>query len=319
MSQPRNLGFLALGLVFLGLLALPSCSTLGSAFSPSSLLDTALGAAAGNPSDQAKLDQLASAGKAVEGATREITPEEEYFIGRAVAATVLATNKPWQGQEATTYLNRLGQALVPASSLPETWGGYHFLILDSGEINAFGAPGGLILVSRGLLDCAQGEDEVAAILAHEIGHVSLKHGLKAISKARWTEAALKIGSFAAQNSGSATLRELTANFGGVIDDVVTTMVNSGYSKDLEKQADLEAIRILDAVGYDPGALAKILGRMKSRLKAGTHDFAATHPSPDERIDYLTKARRSLYTPYAPPPAAQVKARQDRWLAALGRL
>ncbi len=152
--------------------------------------------------------------------------------------------------------------------LPETYAGYHVLIMDTDDINAFGAPSGFILVSRGLLRCAKSEDEVAAILAHEIGHVSLKHGLKAISTARWTDAALQIAKFAGQNSDNAVLRDLTNSFGGVIGDIVKTMVNSGYSRDLEKQADLECVRILHDVGYDPYAMVRMLTVMKTRLKPG---------------------------------------------------
>ena len=152
--------------------------------------------------------------------------------------------------------------------------------MDSDDINAFGAPSGFILVSRGLLRCAKSEDEVAAILAHEIGHVSLKHGMSAISSARKTEALLEIAKFAASSSDSGVLRDLTASFGGVIGDIVKTMVTSGYSRDLEKAADMEAIRILHDVGYDPQALVRVLTVMKTKLKPDGKDFAKTHPDPE---------------------------------------
>jgi predicted Zn-dependent protease len=256
--------------------------------------------------------------ESVQSATEEITPEQEYYIGRAVAATVLTTYKPWDSQNANEYLNKLGRGLALASVLPETYAGYHFLIMDTDDINAFGAPSGFVLVSRGLLRCATTEDEVAAILAHEIGHVSLKHGLSAISAARWTDAALQIGKFAAQNSDSAVLRDLTNSFGGVIGDIVKTMVNSGYSQDLEKQADLEGVRILHDVGYDPLAMVRMLTAMKAKLKPDGKDFAKTHPEPQTRIDYVTTAIKAE-TPVAAPTAAQTRARQARYQAALSRI
>ena len=92
--------------------------------------------------------------QAVQTAAQEITPEQEYYIGRAVAANILTTSKVWNDQKATTYLNVLERALSLYSDRPETFGGYHLLIMDTDEINAFSAPGGLILVSRGLLRCA---------------------------------------------------------------------------------------------------------------------------------------------------------------------
>ena len=299
-------------------LLLAGCSTLLSSFSPENLIGTALGAAAGNPSDVAKVNQLSKAGEALQSAAAEITPEQEYYIGRAVAATVLATYKPWDSPAANDYLNKLGRGLALASVLPETFAGYHVLIMDTDDINAFGAPSGFILVSRGLLRCATSEDEVAAILAHEIGHVSLKHGLSAISTARWTDAALQIGKFAAQNSDSAVLRDLTNSFGGVIGDIVKTMVNSGYSQDLEKQADLEGVRILHDVGYDPVAMVRMLTAMKAKLKPEGKDFAKTHPDPATRIAYVTTAIKAQ-APVAAPTSAQTKARQARYQAALSKI
>jgi beta-barrel assembly-enhancing protease len=273
------------------------------------------GAATGDTSDIEKVQKV---GQAFQSASEEITPEQEYYIGRAVAATVLTTYKPWDGRKATDYLNTLGRALAIASILPETYSGYHFLVMDSDDINAFGAPSGFILVSRGLLRCAASEDDVAAILAHEIGHVSLKHGLSAISNARWTEAALQLGKFAAESSNSAILRDLTSSFGGVISDIVKTMVTSGYSQDLEKQADLEAVRILHDVGYDPLAMVRMLTAMKARLKPDGKDFAKTHPDPQTRIAYVTEAVKAL-TPAAAATAAQTKGRQTRWQAALQKI
>jgi beta-barrel assembly-enhancing protease len=299
-------------------LLLSSCSSLLSGFSPSSLFDTAVGAAMGDPSDTAKVNQLQQVGQAVSKATEEITPEQEYYIGRAVAATVLQTYKPWDVKAVTQYLTALGKGLAMASTLPETFSGYHFLALDTDDINAFGAPSGFILVSRGLLRCATTEDEVAAVLAHEIGHVALKHGLGAISNARWTEAALQLGKFAAQNSDVQVLRDLTNSFGDVIGDITKTLVTSGYSRELEKQADLEAVRILHDVGYDPRALERVLTAMKARLKPGAKDFAATHPDPDTRIAYVEKAVAEQ-TPVPAAAAAQSKARQARFAAALSKI
>ena len=277
--------------------------------------DTLFGAITGNPTDLAKVQKV---GQAFQSASEEITPEQEYYIGRAVAATVLTTYKPWDSRKANDYLNTLGRALALASILPETYSGYHFLIMDTDDINAFGAPSGFILVSRGLLRCAVSEDDVAAILAHEIGHVSLKHGLSAISSARWTEAALQLGKFAAESSNSAILRDLTSSFGGVISDIVKTMITSGYSQDLEKQADLEAVRILHDVGYDPHAMVRMLTVMKAKLKPDGKDFAKTHPDPQTRIAYVTDAVKAQ-TLVAATTAAQTKARQTRWQAALQKI
>ncbi len=296
-------------------LALAACGSLLGGFSIGSMASTAVGAQAGNPVDQQNLEQMQRAGEAVSAATQEITPEQEYYIGRAVAATVLQTYKPWDNPAANAYLTVLGRSLSLASIRPETFTGYHFLILDTDEINAFGAPSGFILVSRGLLRCAASEDEVAAILAHEIGHVSLQHGLSAISAGRWAEAAKQIALYAGQTSSSGLLRDLTGSFGGVVTDIAKTMITSGYSRDLEKAADLEAVRILHDTGYDPSALVRVLQVMKSRFTPTSQGFARTHPDPAVRIAYVTDAVKAL-SPIPAPTNAQLAARKARWQAAL---
>ena len=114
------------------------------------------------------------------------------------------------------------------------------------------------------------------------------------------------------------LRNLTNSFGGVITDIAKTMITSGYSRDQEKAADLEAVRILHDVGYDSNALVRVLKTMESKLKPGGKDFAKTHPDPETRIAYLAPAIQAQ-APVPAATAAQVKARQARWQAALGKI
>ena len=255
----------------------------------------------------------AKSGEAVAKSFEDITPEQEYYVGRAVGANILSQLPPYDEKKANAYLNLVGQSLAMASDRPETFGGYHFLILDSADINAFAAPGGLVFVSRGLLRCAEGEDAVAAILAHEIGHVAKQHGLKAIKNARFKDAGLAIGKAAVEEYGSAQLAKVTAAFSGTIDDITSTLVNSGYSRGAEKEADLAAVEILKRTGYDPNALVRMLEVMKTRLKPGGPDFAKTHPDPADRIAEIRKV-----LPEAPAPAAPA-GRQSRYKAALGKI
>jgi predicted Zn-dependent protease len=249
--------------------------------------------------------------EAIQRSFEDITPEQEYYIGRAVAATVLDQYEPFPQPVSNEYLNRLGQTLALVSDRPETYGGYHFLILDSEEINAFAAPGGLILVSRGLLACAETEDEVAAILAHEIAHVAERHGLQAIKKSRITTAMTGLALTAAEQQARGTLAELTTAFSDSISDITSTLINSGYSRAFEKEADLGALRTLERAGYDPWALVRMLQVMKRRLKPEGKDFAKTHPDPEDRIAYLTKELEGR----SPAPAAPAP-RQQRYRAAL---
>jgi len=232
---------------------------------------------------------------AIEKSFQDITPEQEYYIGRAVAATVLKTYKVYDNPAANHYLNVLGQALAQFSDKPETFGGYHFIILDTDEINAFSAPGGLVMISRGMIRCCDTEDALAAVLAHEIGHVENQHGLKAIRKGRLTSALTTLAVEAGKSLGGEELAEVTKAFESSIGDITSTMMNSGYSRKTEFQADRSAVKIMKRIGYNPYALVDMLAEMRLKLKPGGHDFAKTHPSPDVRINEI---KRSLTQPKA---------------------
>jgi len=247
---------------------------------------------------------------AAEKAFSDLTPEQEYYIGRAVAASLLHQYRPYANEPANHYLNLLGRSLALFSDLPETFGGYHFLILDDDGINAFAAPGGLILVSRGLLRCCRDEDQLAAVLAHEIGHVQLRHGLQAIRKSRFTTLFSILATEGAKQAVGAELAQLTTIFEDSIHDVTATLVNSGYSRAFEREADRAAVTILTRTGYDPQALTAMLAEMKQRLKPGGLDFAKTHPDPDERIAEII--------PLLPPAveATGRNARQQRFRQAM---
>lgn len=238
----------------------------------------------------------------------DITPEEEYYIGRAVAATIAGQYELYPEQTANTYINILGQTLALASDRPETFGGYHFQILDSDEINAFAAPGGLIFVTRGMLRCAEHEDAVAAVLAHEIGHIQHKHGLQAIKKSRLTSSLITLLDGVDIHS---EVTQLTGIFEDAIADITTTMITNGYSRSFEREADKTAVMILRRIGYDPNALVEMLTVMEQRLDPKGKDFAKTHPSPASRIKEIKKITDGY------SEVITSKSRQTRFEAALG--
>lgn len=227
-------------------------------------------------------DSMRRVGDAAEKSFADITPEQEYYIGRAVGATIVNKFKVYDNEKATDYLNLLGQTLALASERPETFGGWHFLILDSDEINAFAAPGGFIFVSRGMIRLCKNEDDLAAVLAHEVGHVELQHALRAIKGSRLTSALTILAVEGAKSFGGDVLSQLTEAFEGSISDISGTLMNSGYARRQERQADEVAIRILKSVGYDAYALPHVLENMQTQLKPDGHDFAATHPPPQDR-------------------------------------
>jgi predicted Zn-dependent protease len=284
---------------------LAACETL----QPVVDMGTTLGVASGKIS-QSQADSITRSTKAVGKTFEDITPEQEYFIGRAVAASVLYQYRPYDQAELDHYVNVVGQTLAQASNRPQTFGGYHFQVIDSPEINAFAAPGGLILVTRGMLRCCKSEDALAAVLAHEIAHVQNQDGLRAIKTSRLTSALTIIAAEGAKQYGGQELAQLTQAFEGSVGDVVNTLVTNGYSRELERQADEDAIAILKRVGYNPYALVDMLTVMKTQLKPGGAGFGKTHPDPQERISAIQTLAGK---PGKTPPAA----RQSRFERSLG--
>ena len=295
------------GLLVCAVIALSSCETM----QPMVDVATAVGVASGKIT-QSQADSVTRSAKAIGDATAEITPEQEYYIGRAVAASLLFQYPPYSQAELNQYVNVIGQTLAQASNRPQTFGGYHFQVIETMEINAFAAPGGLILVSRGLLHCCKTEDALAAVLAHEIAHVQNQDGLHAIKTSRLTSAFTIIAAEGAKQYGGQNLAQLTQIFQESVGDVVNTLVVSGYSRDQERQADADAITILKRVGYNPYAMVDMLTVMKSRTKPGGAGFGKTHPDSQERI---TAIQALVGSPgkWSPPAARQ--ARFERALGA----
>jgi beta-barrel assembly-enhancing protease len=251
--------------------------------------------------------------EAAEKTFQDITPEQEYYIGRSVAACILKQYKVYDNKAANQYVNLVGQSLAAVSDKPDTFGGYHFLVMDTDEVNAFAAPGGLVLVSRGLLRCCKNEDALASVLAHEVGHVQFAHGLQAIKKGRLTSALTILGTEAAKNLGGENLASVTTAFEGSITDITSTMVNSGYARKFETQADAAAVAIMTRLGYDPSGLKQMLLEMERRMKPGGAGFAKTHPDPKVRIKDIEPLIKSASV--SAPPAAR-QARFDKAMAGI---
>ncbi|HSO18084.1 MAG TPA: M48 family metalloprotease, partial [Desulfosarcina sp.] len=234
--------------------------------------------------NQQQAQSIARGATAMGKAFEDITPEQEYYIGRTIGAVILKKYPAYPDRRVNDYVNTLGQGLAMVSDMPETYAGSHFLVLDSDDINALSAPGGFVFITRGLLRCCTTEDAAAAVLAHEIGHVQFKHGLRAIKSSRLTEAFAIIGVESAKSLGGAELANLTSIFEDSIKDITHTLVDTGYARSLEYEADEAAVTIMKRIGYDPNALVEMLREMKKRLVPGRGDFFATHPEPESRID-----------------------------------
>lgn len=234
------------------------------------------------------VNMLYSAVNATSKASRPISDEEEYYIGRAVSARIVATYPILDDRRLTEYINLAGQTIALHSDRPYTYGGYHFVVLDSKEINAFASPGGTIFITKGMIGSTKNEDELAAVLAHEIAHVNNRDGISAINKSRWTEALTIIGTEAAKKYGPQQLSQLVEVFEGSIDDIFKTLVVNGYGRSQEYGADRAALAYLSKAGYDSWALNGYLERMIREGRTTEGGITRTHPETKDRLDNISE-------------------------------
>ena len=254
------------------------------------------------------LDTLTATTAAVQKAARPISDEEEYYVGRAVAARILSTYPLLKNRKLTEYVNTIGILLTLQSEKPYTHGGYHFAILDTDEMNAFACPGGIIFITKGMLRATSNEEELAAVLAHEIAHVNHRDGISSINTSRWTEAMTIIGSRAADHYSPKELSKLTSIFEGSIDDIVKTLVVNGYGKSQEYSADKTALFLLVKSGYNATALKDFLDRQAQNGKISEGGIMKTHPGTSDRIDNIKGDLLSVDC-----DAALIKKRTDRFI------
>jgi len=217
-------------------------------------------------------------------ALTDITAEDvraEINFGREVAARVLGRFPLLRNERLTRYVSLVGTALAAQSGRPEL--NYHFAILDSDSVNAYSAPGGYIFITRGALEMANDEAELAAVLAHEIAHVSERHIVKALNiHASDNSGAAGLGRMLGAGSDTARVAFMQA-----LDQAVKILFENGYSQQDELQADRMATLLLVNTGLDPLALRRYLARVQT-VDNKSQAINTTHPPSAERLESLDR-------------------------------
>jgi predicted Zn-dependent protease len=209
----------------------------------------------------------------VEGArVSNISEAEEIQIGKEISARVLGAAPLVKNEAAQRYLNRVGTWVAlhtERRQLP-----WRFGLIESPTINAFAAPGGIILVTRGLYASLENEAEMACVAAHEIAHVNMKHHLDLIQKGALTQAGAKL---LEMRSGGNEIKQFAIGQGA---EIFTRSLDRGAELD----ADSKALVYVAAAGYDPGACPAVMKRLAA-MKADASSLAMlykTHPAPADR-------------------------------------
>ena len=214
----------------------------------------------------------------------EYTPEDAYYLGRATAANILAVYEPYKDDpELTSYLNLICIAIAVNSSQPILFNGYHVMILDSPELNAFSTPGGHIFITRGLVEICTSEDMLAAIIAHELAHIMLKHGIGVAEQAEMNMELARMADTSAALTGNTRSTRRLMNLRESAAAVVDAVMINGYSRPQELEADQKALTLLADAGYNPTAMLELLRLLQGLERSRGIEFNSTHPSLAERI------------------------------------
>jgi Zn-dependent protease with chaperone function len=255
------------------------------------------------------------------GPSRPFATQHEYYLGRAVAANAIAKYGVDKDARRRAYVRRVGDAVVRVADpqrVRANYGGYHFEVLDSDEVNGVSGPGGFVLVTRGAVDACQTEDELAGILAHELVHVANRHAEQVIKKsdeiARQRKGVLDFLGAAGEIAGAPPLAtQILGLFRTAVDAAIGVSVTHAWDRGFENEADEHGAYLLYDDFYDWNALTSFLSR---RAAAGHAHGSASHASPAERAAAL-QAILARYGPFNGRPGT-LEARRTRFLTSLGR-
>ncbi len=199
--------------------------------------------------------------------------DSEVQLGRAIAKEVAKEYKPAEDPLLQHRVETIGKKIASVSDRKDI--DYYFMALQEDEVNAFALPGGYVYVNTGLVEKTANDDELACVLAHEVGHIVARHSIKKLQAVQGYSL-LRILVAAAPEGGAV---------GGAADAAFTEII-LGYSRDDEMLADELGARYAALAGYDPAAMITFLGRLQDisrRKPLGPMNYYKSHPYVPDRI------------------------------------
>jgi len=230
-----------------------------------------------------------------------MSEKQELTLGQRAAAEI-AKQMPLMPEDdpLVKYVNKVGQRLAAVSDRPELF--YRFHVVDQPKINAFALPGGYVYIYRGLLVHMNSEAELAAVLSHEIGHITARHAVQRYTQVQGYRLGMAVVSIFLPVPQPV----------GQLSDMLALAVIQGFGRKAELQADELAIRYLSRAGYDPHAAVRILHTLKrlediriEETKDVTgkapqiyHGAFASHPETKKRIEEAVRESIGVHGPAA---------------------
>lgn len=228
---------------------------------------------------QALADGLPDLGEASQAG---FSPQTERRLGETIMAQIRRDRSLLDDAELTEYLNSLGYRLVAAS--PDNRQDFEFFVIRDNSVNAFALPGGFIGVHTGLMLTAQSESEVAAVLGHEIAHVTQRHLARMIDKEKQSMitslAAMAVAILASRSNPQLSNAAVAAAQATSIQNTLN------FTREHEREADRVGLQILSQAGFDPHAAESFFERLQKATRLydnNAPDYLRTHPVTSERI------------------------------------
>jgi predicted Zn-dependent protease len=215
---------------------------------------------------------------------RKYAPELEKQLGGRVASRTLQN-----------YVDSIGKRVAAVSHNPNFE--YNFVALNHESINAFALPGGYIFITRGMLEKLETEAQMAAILAHEIAHVVARDTMNVMSNQIGIDTLLSAVTSENTPAGVTTAANLTSQIIGL-----------SYSREDEKTADLAGLDYMTWAGYNPYGMVETIQMLQSLHQSRGIEFFSTHPSPENRLGYITQKIQTQY-----PNAATLRVGKQDYL------
>ncbi|MBM7061140.1 M48 family metalloprotease [Pseudomonas sp. UL073] len=246
------------------------------------------------------LGLIALGGCATNPATGEsnfvmMSEQQELDLGLRASQEIGKENPRYADEKLQAYVQQVGERVAQHSHRSNLK--YQFTVVDSADINAFALPGGYIYIHRGLLAYLGSEAELAAVLGHEVGHVTARHGVQQQSQSMaWGV----LGQAVAIGTGVGAAGDLT--------NVLGSAMVRGYGRDMELQADGLGAQYLARSGYDPQAMIEVVKVLKSQEDfardqaaqrgqptptSSYHGVFDTHPDNDRRLQEVVGPARAL--------------------------
>lgn len=230
-----------------------------------------------------------------------MSEEAEIEVGRKAAPDVLREFGHYDDAALQAYVQRVGEELATHSHRTNLV--YRFTVLDTTDVNAFALPGGYVYITRGLLAYLNSEAQLAAVLGHEIGHVTARHSVQQQSAAQAADIGFTLGAILIPGLGNQGAQQLLNTLG--------TALLSGYGREHELEADRLGAEYMARSGYNPHEIIAVIGVLKDqetfdkqlaaeeqREPRSYHGLFATHPDHDTRLQQVVASARTLQRPGA---------------------